>query len=270
MKTNKNTRKVKQNMKLKNIIAVAAVAVATVAGASTNYVEQAQKHQLYYVVKAMERDPAFAEPSALRTAIEELDRDLSATNCIPFGVSRRCPLTAKKVLERRGCFSERVVAAMLAGCGYDAENRFIDLQPGEAGYANFALQAACGGTASALSARNGILNAAVVPARRMVRAEGGTFVGKEGAAKVRALLDALANELNAPRFGNAGAILARLGMEVEWEHVQSLIPGEKEVAELKAKLLGGEIAFSTTLQNKLCIALGVTAYNEFVREYNGK
>ena len=257
-------------MNMKNIIALAAVAVATVAGASTNYVDQAQKHQLYYVVKAMERDPAYAEPSALRTAIEELDRSVAAKGCSPCGLSRRCPLSVRAALERRGHFTEKVLRDVLANCGYDVKNAFADPGPGEAGYANFALQAACGGTASALSARNGILNAAVVPARRMVRAEGGTFVGKEGAEKVRALLDALANELNAPRFGDADAILARLGMEVEWDHVQSLILGDREVAELKAKLLGGEIGFSAALQNKLCIALGVTAYNEFVKEYNGK
>ena len=257
-------------MNMKNIIAVAAVAVATVAGASTNYVEQAQKHQLYYVVKAMERDPAFAEPSALRTAIEELDRDLSATNCIPFGVSRRCPLTAKKVLERRGCFSERVVAAMLAGCGYDAENRFIDLKPGEAGFANFALQAACGGTGTALYARNGILSAAIVPVRRAIRAKGGSFVGKEGAKLVKAKLDALAAELNAPRFGKADKLLAEIGMGVEWEFIQSRILADAELDGLKTRLLDGEIAFSPTLQNKLCIALGVEGYNAFVKEYNGE
>ena len=259
-------------MKLKNIIALAAVAVATVAGAATDYAGESAKRHLVYLVQDMQRDPALADGAAFRKAVKGLDR-VTATNNPARGylsVSRLLPMTAAASLAQCGHLTEKARADLLANCGYDAANQSVDLKPGEAGFANFALQAACGGTGTSLYARNGILNAAVVPVRRTVRAEGGTFVGKEGAAKVRALLDALANELNAPRFGNAGAILARLGMEVEWEHVQSLILGEKEVAELKTKLLGGEIAFSTTLQNKLCIALGVTAYNEFVREYNGK
>ena len=45
--------------------------------------------------------------------------------------------------------------------------------------------------------------------------------------------------------------------------------GDAEIAALKAKLLGGEIPFDGTLQNKLCVALGVEGYNAFVREYNG-
>ena len=257
-------------MNMKNIIAVAAVAVATVAGASTNYVEQAQKHQLYYVVKAMERDPAFAEPSALRTAIEELDRSVAIKGCSPCGLSRRCPLSVHAALERRGHFSEKAVQDVLANCGYDAKNAFADPTPGEAGYANFALQAACGGTASAVGVRNGILGAAIVPVRRTIRAKGGTFVGEEGAKLVKAKLDALAAELNAPRFGKADKLLAEIGMGVEWEYIQGLILGDRKVAEIRTKLLDGEIAFDRALQNKLCIALGVEAYNAFVKEYNGE
>ena len=34
--------------------------------------------------------------------------------------------------------------------------------------------------------------------------------------------------------------------------------------------MDGEIAFTGTLQNKLCIALGVEGYNAFVKEYNGE
>ena len=65
---------------------------------------------------------------------------------------------------------------MLANGGYDAENKSVDMKPSEAGYSNFAFQAACGGTASAIDARNGSLNAAIVPVRRRIRAKGGSFV----------------------------------------------------------------------------------------------
>ena len=59
-------------------------------------------------------------------------------------------------------------------------------------------------------------------------------------------------------------------MDVEWEFIQDHILGEREVAEIRTKLLDGEIAFDRALQNNLCIALGVEAYNAFVKEYNGK
>ena len=80
----------------------------------------------------------------------------------------------------------------------------------------------------------------------------------------------LAAELNAPRFGKADKILAEIGMDVEWEFIQSRILGDTEVAEVRTRLLDGEIPFTQDLQNKLCIALGVEAYNAFVKEYNGK
>lgn len=59
-------------------------------------------------------------------------------------------------------------------------------------------------------------------------------------------------------------------MGVEWEFIQSRIPGDAEVDGIRKLLLDGEIPFSTALQNKLCIALGVDGYNAFVKEYNGK
>ena len=91
-------------------------------------------------------------------------------------------------------------------CGYDAESRSIDLNANDAGYANFALQVACIGDIPVSGVRNGILNAAIVPTRRAIRANGGSFVGKEGAKLVKERLDALATELNAPRFAFSAAL----------------------------------------------------------------
>ena len=159
---------------------------------------------------------------------------------------------------------------MLAVCGYDAANTGLALTAKDEGYAGFALQAACSGLLSPANARNAILNAAIVPVRRTIRAEGGTFVGKDGAKLVKAKLDALAAELNAPRFGKAGKLLAEIGIEVEWEFVQSRILADAELDGLMKLLLDGEIPFGPALQNRLCVALGVDAYNAFVKEYNGK
>ena len=260
-------------MNLKKIIAVAALACASAASASTNYVEVAAKgHSLVLAVREMAKDPALAEPDAFRAALEDLDRS-AATGGVRLayrGVSWRCPLTARAVVGRCRFLSERARADVLAVCGYDAANRSPYLRPHEAGYANFILQAACGGIATAAGARSGVLAAAIAPARRRVRAESGTFVGDEAAKRVKETLDELAAELNAPRFGKAGEILARLGMDVEWEFVRSRILTDDEVASLCKRLLDGEIPFGLAAQSKLCVALGVDAYNAFVREYNGE
>ena len=260
-------------MNMKNIIAIAAVAVAAVAGASTNYAELAVKNgSLTQIVREMSNDPALADPAAFEAALEAVDR-AAATGRVSFacqGVSRRCPLTARKALARCAHLSEKARADILARCGADAENRGLDLVPGEEGYANYALQSAAAGAATAANVRNAILNAAIVPVRRKIRAEGGSFVGQDGAKAVKAKLDALAAELNAPRFGKANEILEGLGIEVEWEFIQSRILGDTEVAEIRTRLMDGEIPFDSTLQNRFCVALGVTAYNAFVREYNGE
>ena len=258
-------------MKVKMMMALAAVAVAAVAGAGTNYVEMAVKYRNPAgLVRDMSRDGELADPGVFRAALEAVDRALSTSKVeIACGnLSRRLPLTARAVLGRCKAFGAKARADMLATCGYDAENWTPVLWPGEAGYLNYAMQAAAAGTANAASVRSGILNAAIVPARRKVRAEGGSFVGKEGAKLVKAKLDALAAELNAPRFGKAGELLKELGIEVEWEFIQGRILPEKEVAEVRTKLMDGEIPFGWDLQNRLCVAMGVDGYNAFVKEYN--
>lgn len=257
---------------MKMIMTVAAVALATVAGAGTNYVDVAAKHgNLVYAVNKMALDGELSEPAAFRAALEALDRG-AATGKVCYAThstSRRCPLTARVVMERF-CkpLSEKVRADVLAKCGYDAENRPLEPTPGEAAYANYALQSAGLGLAFPASVRTGVLRAAIQPVRRWIRAEGGTFVGKEGAKQVKAKLDALAKELNAPRFGKAGEILKEIGIDVEWREVKSRILGDTEVAEVRTKLMDGETAFSQGLQYRLCVALGVDGYNAFVKEYN--
>ena len=259
-------------MNMKNIVTLAAVAVATVAGASTNYAERvARYHNPAYAVLEMKNDSEFADADALRAALEDLDRTVSSGK-VDFAfrtLSRRLPLTARAYFAASEHFTPKAAEDALAACGYDADRNPVEPAANSAGYANFALQAACIGDRPVASTRNAILNAAIVPVRRRIRAEGGTFVGKAGAELVKARLDALAAELNAPRFGKADKILAEIGMEVEWEFIQSRLLTDDEVAEVRTKLLDGEIAFSGSLQNKLCIALGVEGYNAFVKEYNG-
>ena len=259
-------------MNMKKIIAVAAVAVATVAGAQGKYVAIAAKnHNANQVVSAMMRDSALKEPAAFRAALEAVDQTM-ATGKVKVAywcLSRKCPLTVRATLADCGHYSPKVREQMLALCGYDAANWGVDLRKGEPGYVNFRLQTACWGGVYAANIRREVLDAAVVPARRYIRAQGGTFVGKDGAKRVKDILDALAAELNAPRFGKAGELLAKLGIEVEWDFIQTRLLSDDQIAKIKARLLDGEIAFDGMLQNKLCFALGVEAYNAFVREYNG-
>ena len=258
---------------MKNILALAAVAVATVAGASTNYVEVATGNRnLVTTIREMENDPELADPAAFRTVLKAVDKAMSTGDVIRTcnSCSRRCPLTACTILARTERFSERVKGDILALCGYDAMNCRLKLRPTETGFVGYAIQAACNGKYPAAAARNAILNAAIAPARRKVRAESGTFVGEEGAKKVKEVLDGLAAELNAPRFGKAGKILKGLGMDLEWDFAMSLLPSDEEIAGIRKMLMDGEIPFGTTLQSKLCVVLGVDAYNAFVTEYNGK
>ena len=260
-------------MKMKTIIAVAALACASVSSAATNYVTIAAKsHNANQVVSAMMRDSELSEPAAFRAALEAVDHAM-ATGKVKVAywcLSRKCPLTVRASLADCKGYSPKVCEDILAVCGYDAANCGVELRKNEPGYVNLRLQAACGGGVSVRDVRREVLEASVVPARRYIRSSGSSFVGKDGAKRVKDILDALAAELNAPRFGKADDILARLGFEVEWEFIQSRLLTDDEIAEIKAKLMDGEIAFSGSLQNKLCIALGVEGYNAFVKEYNGE
>ena len=251
---------------------MAAVAAVSVAGAATNYVAIAAKNRnAIQVVSAMTRDSELKEPAAFRAALEAVDHAMATGKVkVAYGwLSRKCPLTVRSTLEGCKAFSPKLCEDMLALCGYDAANCGVDLRKGEPGYVNFRLQTACGGNVSVRDVRREVLEASVVPARRYIRASGASFVGKDGAKRVKGVLDALAAELNAPRFGKAGELLAKLGIEVEWEFIQSRILADAELDGLKTRLMEGEIAFSGSLQNKLCIALGVEGYNAFVKEYNG-
>ena len=172
-----------------------------------------------------DQETTLDDADALRATLEDLDKTVS-TGKVEFAfrvLSRRLPLTARAYFTKHDHFTKKAAEDALAVCDFDAETRTIDLGPSDPGYANFALQLACIGGPPVSAIRTGILIAAIVPVRRAIRAEGGSFVGKEGAK-----LDALAAELNAPRFGKAGELLKELGIEVEWEFIQSRILGDTE------------------------------------------
>ena len=80
-------------MNMKSILALAAVAVATVAGASTNYVEIAATRGLpLSVVRRMSQDSALADSAAFRATLEAVDAAM-ATGAAS-GPARTCSRSA--------------------------------------------------------------------------------------------------------------------------------------------------------------------------------
>ena len=74
-------------MNMKSIIAFAAVAVATVASASTNYVEVATKtRNLCATVRAMGNDPELADPAAFRATLEAVDCAMATMSMMVFSM----------------------------------------------------------------------------------------------------------------------------------------------------------------------------------------
>ena len=117
-------------MKMKTIIAVAALACASVASASTNYVEVAKKNwSLVAVVQQMAKDPELADRAAFRKTLEAVDVCM-ATNGSRRGfqtVPRCCPLTAKAALTGCDFLSDKARMDALAHCGYDTDIRSPEL-----------------------------------------------------------------------------------------------------------------------------------------------
>ena len=261
-------------MKMKNIIALAAVAVATVAGASTNYVARVKAGgNAMTVIRDMRNDGELAEPAAFREALEAVDAAAAAGKVEYLNlqaVPRCCPLLARAVVGRRTYLTESLRAELLALCGYGESMRPVEPTTDDAIYADYALQSACAGMIDPMAARTGVLKAAVAPMRRRIRSQGSSFVGADGARRVKEALDGLASELNAPRFGRTREILTHIGLDVEWEAVEAAIPSGDALEALKRGIMDGNTAFPQPLQYRLCVALGVNDYNSFVKEYNGK
>ena len=114
----------------------------------------------------------------------------------------------------------------------------------------------------------GIVGAATKYVKRRIRETGGTFVvGPDGKNHVQDAVDSLASALNAPKMSGVVEWLAKWAPDYKWVDVGW--KSDADVAKLKDDVFYGEKPFNAVNREILEIHLGVDAYNEFVKAYNG-
>lgn len=116
--------------------------------------------------------------------------------------------------------------------------------------------------------KKGIRDRAAKVIKRKMREQGISFVVKDGVNPVAQRLEVLAAALNAPRFAGLNEWNASLGIQAEQVNVLPGITGT-EVAKLKDDIYYGEKAMTPLDKTILYLCLGVDAYNQFVKEFNG-
>ena len=117
-------------------------------------------------------------------------------------------------------------------------------------------------------ARVATIAAAKENVRKKLRAEGLPIVGTNAQITAQARLDAVAAAFDAPLFAGLDTALAACGITITMPSFAKVPQGEA-IANLQAGIYNGDISFGPILQGMLRIALGLTAYNEFVERYNG-
>lgn len=104
--------------------------------------------------------------------------------------------------------------------------------------------------------------------KRMMREKGLSFVVKDGVNPVQEEVDALSAAFNAPRHAGVKEWFAKWYPEYTW--IESVQMTDAEVSKLKDDVLYGDKNFDARAQATLRFYLGVTAYNAFVKQYNGE
>lgn len=113
-----------------------------------------------------------------------------------------------------------------------------------------------------------IVGAATKYVKRRIREMGGTFVvGPDGKNPVQDAVDSLVSALNAPKMSGVKEWLAKWAPDYKWVDVGWM--SDADVAKLKDDVFYGEKPFNLANMEILKIHLGVDAYNEFVKKYNG-
>ena len=116
--------------------------------------------------------------------------------------------------------------------------------------------------------KKGIRDKAVKVIKRKLREQGLSFVVKDGVNPVASRLEALTAALNAPRFAGLNEWNASLGIQAEQVNVLQGIT-DTEVAKLKDDIYYGEKEMTPLDEAILYLCLGVDAYNQFVKDFNG-
>lgn len=103
--------------------------------------------------------------------------------------------------------------------------------------------------------------------RLHIRAQGKSFVTKDGVNPCESYMTSLTTALNAPRFAGLDEWLKGVGCKgIDL----SRLPTEEYVETLKTDILNGDKHMTDYNRGILLVCLGVDGYNAFVREYNGE
>ena len=116
--------------------------------------------------------------------------------------------------------------------------------------------------------KNRVLAAAQSGLKRYLRSQGVSFVAKEGVNPMQERMDALSAALDAPRFEGLSNACANVGITLT-VNPSRWIPPASEIEQMKTDILNGDRNFDDREKVILTCALGVEAYNAFVKTYNG-
>ncbi len=105
--------------------------------------------------------------------------------------------------------------------------------------------------------------------RAYLRSQGKSFVTKDGVNPCETVMGELVTALNAPYLNGVNEWLEKVGATDKRIDVSKL-PGETEVAQLKADILNGDKDMSADYEFVLKVCLGIEGYNSFVKEFNGE
>lgn len=116
--------------------------------------------------------------------------------------------------------------------------------------------------------KNGLIIEGQKIVKRYIRSKGKSFVTQDGVNPVAEHLNELSKALDAPKFEGLNKWLE------DHDRTERLVltnlPDDAAIAKLKEAVLFGDVEFNDENKLYLTVALGVKAYNDFVKEYNGE
>ena len=118
------------------------------------------------------------------------------------------------------------------------------------------------------NSKDRLVSLAAKAVKRRIREQGGSFVvGSDGNNPVQNAVDELSAALNAPRMAGLKEWVGKWFPGYEW--IEPKWMTDDEVQKLKDEIFYGEKDFKLTYKVNLEAHLGIDAYNDFVRLYNG-
>lgn len=118
------------------------------------------------------------------------------------------------------------------------------------------------------NSKNRLVSRAAKAVKRRIREQGGSFVvGSDGNNPVQNAVDELSAALNSPRMAGLNEWVGKWFPGHEW--IEPKWMTDDEVKKLKDEILYGEMDFTERYKAKLEAHLGIEAYNDFIRLYNG-